>query len=126
MNDTAELGVHAYSEYVDIPPGGSVTLTFDLVGVTTPGTGYTLSLHNQPMVLSDHDTVRVEPAAGWTVTGPATWLPGNDVTDRHTFVLRGDNSGTIRALFAQVAGHLGRLARLRVTVLPWNSSQEGA
>ena len=91
VNDTAELGVHAYSEYVDIPPGGSVTLTFDLVGVTTPGPGYTLSLHNQPMVLSDHDTVRVEPAAGWTVTGPATWLPGNDVTDRHTFVLRGDN-----------------------------------
>jgi hypothetical protein len=91
VNDTAELGVHAYSEYVDIPSEGSVTLTFDLVGVTTPGSGYTLNMHNQPMVLGDLDIVSLEPAPGWTVTGPATWLPGNVVTDGHTFLLHGHN-----------------------------------
>ena len=86
VSDTAELGVHAYSEYVDIPPEGSVTLTFDLAGVTTPGPGYRLILYNQPMVLPDLDTVSVEPTPGWTVTDPATWLPGNDA-HRGTYVL---------------------------------------
>ncbi len=87
----AELGVHAYSEYVDLPPESSVTLTFDLVGVTTPGPSYRLILYQQPMVQADQDTVIVEPTTGWTVTGPATWLPGDDLTEGHTFVLRGDN-----------------------------------
>ena len=90
VTDVAELGVHTYSEYVDIPPGASVTLTFDLAGVTTPGTGYRLTVRNQPMVLADHDTVRVEPAPGWGVTGPATWLPGDDGTVGHTFRLHGN------------------------------------
>ena len=73
VSDKAELGVHAYSEYVDIPPESSVTLTFDLAGVTTPGQAYRLTLYNQPMVLPDADTVTVRPTPGWTVTGPATW-----------------------------------------------------
>ncbi len=88
-SDVAELGVHAYSEYVDIPPGGSATLTFDLSGVTTPGPDYKLVLYNQPMVVPDLDIVNVQPTSGWTVTGPATWLPGNDVTEAQTFVLHG-------------------------------------
>ena len=90
VTDKAELGVHAYSEYVDIPPEGSVTLTFDLAGVTTPGSGYRLTVRNQPMVLADHDTVSVDPASGWTVLGAATWLPGDDGTVGHTFQLRGN------------------------------------
>ncbi|HEX4126752.1 MAG TPA: DUF4012 domain-containing protein [Acidimicrobiales bacterium] len=84
----AELGVHAYSDYVEIPPEGSVTLTFDLAGVTTPGLAYRLSLYNQPMVLPDADTVTVQPTPGWTVTGPGTWP--DDLTDGLTFRFRGD------------------------------------
>jgi hypothetical protein len=90
VSDGAELGVHAYSEYVDVPPQGKVTLTFDLAGVTSPGPGYKLSLYNQPMVQDDLDTVSVEPTPGWTVAGPATWSPGSDVTEGHTFLLRGE------------------------------------
>jgi hypothetical protein len=85
----SELGVHAYSTYVAIPAQGSVTLTFDLVGLTTPGSGYRLTLRNQPMVLADHDSVHVEPDPGWTLTGPATWVPGGDATEGHTFQFGG-------------------------------------
>ena len=86
VSDKAELGVHAYSEYVDIPPESSVTLTFDLAGVTTPGPRYRLALYNQPMVLPDLDTVSVEPTPGWTVTGPATF-PRDDLTEGLTFLM---------------------------------------
>jgi hypothetical protein len=89
VSDGVELGVHAYSEYVDIPPKGTVTLTFDLAGLTSPGPGYTLTLYNQPMVQDDLDTMTVEPTSGWAVTGPASWTPGNDVTEEHTFLLHG-------------------------------------
>jgi hypothetical protein len=87
VKNVAELGVHAYSEYVEIPPEGSVTLTFDLAGVTTPGPAYKLSLYNQPTVLPDADTVTVQPTPGWTVTGPTTWA--DDLTDGLTFRFRG-------------------------------------
>ena len=87
VSNVAELGVHAYSEYVDIPPEGTVTLTFDLAGVTTPGSAYKISLYNQPMVLPDADTVTVQPTPGWTVTGPASWP--DDLTDGLTFRFRG-------------------------------------
>jgi hypothetical protein len=89
MSDTAELGVHAYSQYVYVPPGGSVTLTFDLAGVTTPG-NYRLVMYNQPMVRPDLDTVTVNPTPGWTVTGPAT-IPADEVTERLTFRMQSDN-----------------------------------
>ncbi len=89
VSDKAELGVHAYSEYVDIPPESSVRLTFDLAGVTTPGPAYRISLYNQPMVLPDADTVTVQPTSGWTVTGPASWP--DDLTDGLTFLLHGDH-----------------------------------
>jgi hypothetical protein len=81
----SELGVRAYSAYVAIPAGGTATLTFDLVGLTTPGSHYSLAIRNQPMVLADHDSVSVAPDPGWTVSGPTTWVPGNDATEVHTF-----------------------------------------
>jgi hypothetical protein len=90
VSDVAELGVHAYSEFVDVPPQGSVTLTFDLVGVTSSGLDYRLSVRNQPMVLADQDTVHLQaaPGSGWSVTGPDTWAPGNKVIENRTFRLR--------------------------------------
>jgi hypothetical protein len=90
VSDGAELGVHAYSEYVDIPPESSVTLTFDLTGVTTPGPRYRLALYNQPMVLPDLDTVSVQPTPGWTVTGPGTF-PADEVAEGLTFLMHGDS-----------------------------------
>ena len=117
VSDGAELGVHAYSEYVDIPPESSVTLTFDLAGAITPGPGYKISLYNQPMVLADQDTVSVEPTTGWTVTGPAAWFPGDDVTEGHTFLFRGDllRPNSCSAHRPQPI-HLGHLADFRVSL----------
>jgi hypothetical protein len=88
VGDVDELGVHAYSVYMGIPPEGTATLTFDLAGFTTPGPNYTLGLYNQPMVQPDRDIVTVQPTSGWSVAGPATWLPGNNVTEAETFVMR--------------------------------------
>jgi hypothetical protein len=90
LSEVDELGVHAYSGYVEIPPEGSVTLTFDLVGLTTPGPRYKLHLYNQPMVLPDSDTVSVQSTPGWTVTGPGVF-PSDQVTESLTFQLHGDN-----------------------------------
>ena len=90
VSDQAELGVHAYSEYVDIPPQSSVTLTFDLAGVTTPGLGYGLSLYNQPMVLPDHGHRERRVDDRVDGHGACHWLPGDDLTEGHTFLLRGD------------------------------------
>ena len=87
VKNVPELGVHAYSEYVEIPPEGSATLTFDLAGVTTAGSAYKLSLYNQPTVLPDADTVTVQPTPGWTVTGPTSWP--DDVTNELTFRFHG-------------------------------------
>jgi hypothetical protein len=81
----SELGVRAYSAYVAIPAGGTVRASFDLVGLTTPGSNYRLAIRNQPMVLADQDSVHVAPDPGWTVSGPTTWVPGSDATEQHTF-----------------------------------------
>jgi hypothetical protein len=89
VSDTVELGVHAYSEFVEVPPEGSVTLTFDLSGITNPNQGYRLTMYNQPMVRPDLDIVNVHPTSGWSATGLATWLPGGDVTESSTFQFRG-------------------------------------
>lgn len=85
MSVATELGVHAYSAYVDIPPQSSVTLTLDLTGLTTAGRDYRLTVRNQPMVLPDHDRVTVQADPGWTVTGPTSWVPGNLATEAHVF-----------------------------------------
>ena len=50
------------------------------------------------MVQDDLDTVSVEPTPGWTVTGPATWNPGNDLTEEHTFLFAW---GPLRAQFVR-------------------------
>ncbi len=89
VTDKAELDVHAYSEFVDIPAESSVTLTFDLAGVATPGQAYRIALYNQPTVLPDADTVTVQPTPGWTVTGPSSWPDA--VTDELTFLLHGSH-----------------------------------
>ena len=89
VGEAPELGVHAYSAYVDVPPQGTVTVTFDLAGYTDPGMGYRLTVRNQPMVLPDHDTVQVQGGPGWSVSGASMWQPGADATEGHTFRFSG-------------------------------------
>lgn len=65
MSSTPELGVNAYSAYVNIPAGGSVTLRLHLTGTLRPSTTYRITVHRQPLVNPDAIAVEVEPSAGW-------------------------------------------------------------
>jgi hypothetical protein len=64
-----ELGVQTYSTFVNVPAGGSATVTFRLHGQVRDR-GYGLSLYSQPMVIPDRTTVTV------TARGRVkTWVP---------------------------------------------------
>jgi hypothetical protein len=71
MNATPELGVNAYSAYVNIPPGGTVTVSLSLSGRLRPGAAYTLHIRSQPMVIPDHATATISATSGWTLVDPA-------------------------------------------------------
>jgi hypothetical protein len=83
-----ELGVTAYSAYVNVAPGATATITVDLQGRVRPGRAYQLTLHTQPIVLADRDLVRLGAGGGWAVEGPATWVPAGFSTEVRTFRLR--------------------------------------
>jgi Protein of unknown function (DUF4012) len=78
-----ELGVTAYSAYINLPPGGTVTVIAQLRGQLWAGADYRLHLRTQPMALPDHDRVTVTPAGGWALTRPsqATWTPGDGLNE---------------------------------------------
>ena len=83
-----EFGVETYSTYVNVPPGGTVVITLDLAGRTQPGAVYTVTLHQQPMVRPDHDTVTVVPTGGWRAAAAPVWTPGLDATQGRSFAFR--------------------------------------
>ena len=62
-----------YSQYVEIPPGGRVTLQFHLEGAIPPDQTYRLGYAPQPLVNPDRVSLRVRAAEGW-VTAGATGL----------------------------------------------------
>lgn len=68
---TAELGVEAYSGYIDVPAGGTRTLTVRLDGRVRAG-GYGLHLYSQPTVLPTRTSVTVSDSGSqetWTPSG---------------------------------------------------------
>jgi hypothetical protein len=89
MTAVPELGVTTYSTFVKIPAGGVVTLTLQLNGRVNPGDQYRLTVHQQPSVLPDHDSVRVSAARGWHTRGAVQWQPGSNATSAETFSFRG-------------------------------------
>jgi hypothetical protein len=82
MTSTPEFGVHAYSAYLNIPPGGTVNLVMGLRGRVTPGRDYRLTLHQQPLVLPDRVTVQV---SGPNPAGTGTWKPGPAANQARSF-----------------------------------------
>lgn len=52
-----ELGWHVAALYLDLPPGGSLTLTLDLRGELVDAS--TLTLHSQPLAAPDEVSIRV-------------------------------------------------------------------
>ena len=62
-----------YSRFVEIPPGGRVTLQFHLEGVIPPDQTYRLGYAPQPTVNPDHVRLQVRAAEGWVTAGASGW-----------------------------------------------------
>ncbi|HVX18455.1 MAG TPA: DUF4012 domain-containing protein [Acidimicrobiales bacterium] len=94
FDSNVEAGANAYGLSVQIPPGGTRTITYHLSGVLPPApdrrlpggahraaTRYALILHPQPMVLPDQVEVRLSLPPGWHADPTAT-LRGVLTTER--------------------------------------------
>jgi len=62
-----------YSRFVEIPPGGRVTLRFHLQGTVATDQTYRLGYAPQPLVNPDRVRLRVRAAEGWVTTGATGW-----------------------------------------------------
>jgi hypothetical protein len=60
----AELGVNVFSQTVDVPPGGTVVLTFHLGGGVDLTEGYRLTVAGQPTINPDEVSIDVGVASG--------------------------------------------------------------
>ncbi len=67
VEQAEELGRFAYEAFVEVPPGGSRTLTFAVDGVAHPDDGYSLTFAPQPLVNPDQLTVDIAGADGWHI-----------------------------------------------------------
>jgi Protein of unknown function (DUF4012) len=76
MTAGAEVGVRAYSAYVDVPSGATVTLRVQLAGRVAAGDSFRMSVRLQPAVNPASYTVEVIPAGGSRLKatiGSAQW-----------------------------------------------------
>ncbi len=87
MGSAPELGVNAYSAYINVPPGATVTVVLNLVGQMQPGHSYTIAVRQQPMTIPDHDTITVRSTESGTAPGSEQWTPGPDLRSNHRFPL---------------------------------------
>ena len=72
-----EFGLNVYAQYVAVPPGGTVTVTFELDGGVDLPDGYRLAVAGQPTINPDEVTVDVALEDGWrsSTAPPATASP---------------------------------------------------
>jgi hypothetical protein len=68
---SSEFGVAAYSGYIKVPAGASVTTIFHLSGRVQSG-GYRLTVHDQPMATGGQTSVVVSRPGGASDSG-TTW-----------------------------------------------------
>lgn len=88
MGSAPELGVNAYSAYINVPAGGTVTLSLNLVGHVRAGGNYTIALRQQPMSIPDRDSITLKATEGGTVTESKEWAPGPNQRSDHRFSFR--------------------------------------
>ncbi len=82
-----ELGVNAYSQFIDIPAKSTVTLKVHLIGHIGPGP-YRLEVRLQPSANSQHGRVEVTPSTGWrlaTNAPSAHWTLGSGMRQTRSF-----------------------------------------
>ena len=72
MGPERELGRQVYSAFLNIPPGGSLTVELELEGELDSRDGYRLDLHRQPFLAPDSVTTSVRVADGWRLDGKGT------------------------------------------------------
>lgn len=86
-----ELGRFAYAAFVEVPPGGTRTVTFELDGATDPSADYRLTFAPQPVANPDTLSVDLTSTPGWRVCGASgldevgagarfTGVPDDDLT----------------------------------------------
>lgn len=63
-----ELGWSVYSQYLDIPSGGSATLELTLFGTIDAGRAYELRIGSQPTVNRDKVTLHLRSSSDWEIT----------------------------------------------------------
>jgi Protein of unknown function (DUF4012) len=76
MSSGVELGVNAYSSYVDVPPGGTVTLRVHLTGQVRSRAALSMSVRLQPGANAGRNSVEVTPTGAWkfaTTADSARW-----------------------------------------------------
>ena len=88
LRSTPQYGVNAYSGFVSVPPGATVTVSLRLQGYLRGGPSYEITVHRQPTVLPDRISVNVQATPGWAINGPATWIPGAVINSSHRFDYR--------------------------------------
>jgi hypothetical protein len=76
MSSGVEVGVKAYSAYVDVPSGATVTLQVHLAGQVASRNALAMTVRLQPAVNPEREVVEVTPAGAWrlaTTDGSARW-----------------------------------------------------
>jgi len=68
LSSGVELGVKAYSNYIDVAPGATITLRVDLEGRLDLHDGYAMAVRLQPAANPDHYVVEVTPADAWRLS----------------------------------------------------------
>ena len=92
MSATPELGVWAYSTYVDVAPRTSVTVRVGLLGRVASGSTLRLSVRLQPSANPERAQVVVTPAGGWKLAATshqADWDLGPAVVQKRVFYFAG-------------------------------------
>jgi hypothetical protein len=88
MSSGAELGVRAYSNYVDVPPGSTVTLRVNLAGQLDARAALEVSARLQPAANPEHEVVEITPAGAWELSGTDgsdRWGLSSAMRQRRTF-----------------------------------------
>jgi hypothetical protein len=88
MATGGELGVKAYSVYVDIAPGKTVGVRVWLAGAVDPRSFLPMSVRLQPSANPENIAVEVTPAGPWrltTTSGSAQWVLTSGMRQRRVF-----------------------------------------
>lgn len=83
-----ELGVNAYSAYVDVPPESTVSVSVSLAGVVDARTALPIAVRLQPSANPETVAVEVTPAGPWRLTttnGSTRWVLSSAMRQRQVF-----------------------------------------